>query len=385
VTYHNGEAIRRFLSNSFLHTRDTNYRLTIKRFGILLMVIGIYLPAQIIIWAGMFLDEFLFPRYHKIQIQEPVFIIGNPRSGTTFFQRLLARDTANFLSMRTWEIFGSPSITMRRIIRRFVKIGRGIGVPVSRRIRWMENLWRDSDKIHRLKLRSPEEDEYLFIHILSTLKIWSFAAMEKEADPYIYFDEKIPPDDKLRIMDFYESCLQRHYFYHGQYKKHYLSKNPNFSPSIRTLLKKFPDAKFIYLIRNPLKAVPSHINLKEREWQMLGSPLGRYSCKEFIIKSSEHWYNYSLHVLRDLPADQTFIIRCEDLVADVERTVSDLYDQFRLPITAEFRKILEDETIKARGYQSKHKYSLAEMGIDKIEFENRFRAVMMDYGYLDQT
>ena len=153
---------------------------------------------------------------------------------------------------------------MRRFIRRIVRIGRIIGVPVGRRIRKIESLWKDSDKIHRLKLRSPEEDEYLFIHIFSTLKIWSFAAMEIEAEPYIYFDDEVLSEDQDRIMDFYQSCIQRHYFYHGQYNKHYLSKNPNFSPSIKTIIKRYPDAKFIYLIRDLLKAVPSHIILKGR-------------------------------------------------------------------------------------------------------------------------
>lgn len=167
----------------------------------------------------------------------------------------------------------------------------------------MERLWKADDKIHRFKLRSPEEDEYLFTHKFSTLKIWSFSAMVDEAEPYIYYDEKIPENDNNRIMDFYESCLQRHYFYHGQYRKHYLSKNPNFSPAIKSLLNKFPDAKFIYLIRNPLEAVPSHISLKEREWQMLGSPMFKYACKEFILRSSEHWYNYSLEVLGNLPEE----------------------------------------------------------------------------------
>ena len=367
--------------NSFFHNRGTHFRLTAKRLSVLFTVMAIYLPAQLMIWAGLYLDELFFPRYHEIKIKEPVFIIGNPRSGTTFLQRLLARDTTQFLSMRTWEIFGSPSITTRRLIRRVVKIGRAVGVPITRRIRRIERLWKEDDKIHRLKLRSPEEDEYLFIHNFSTLKIWSFAAMVDEAEPYIYYDEKIPEDDKNRIMGFYESCLRRHYFYHGQYQKHYLSKNPNFSPAIKSLLNKFPDAKFIYLIRNPLEAVPSHISLKEREWKMLGSPLYKYSCKDFILESSEHWYNYSLEALRDLPEEQSVIVKFEDLITDAEKTVLNIYHRLGFPVMPDFQEILESETIRARNHQSKHQYSLAEMGIDMEEMKGRFGKVMQDFDY----
>jgi hypothetical protein len=234
-----------------------------------------------------------------------------------------------------------------------------------------------------LKLRSPEEDEYLFIHIFSTLKIWSFAAMEREAEPYIYFDDEVLLEDQVRIMDFYESCLKRHFFYHGQYKKHYLSKNPNFSPCIKTLLRKFPDARFIYLIRDPLAAVPSHISLKEREWQMLGSPLEKYACKEFILKSSEHWYDYTLKELNNLPDDQSVIIKFEDLVSNAEQAVHAIYKNFNLSVSPKFQDILVTETIRARNHQSKHIYSLEQMGLTQREMQDRFQNVLTGYGYIE--
>ncbi len=381
VSYGNGKAVLRFLYNNFIDNRGTNYRLTAKRLGVLLLVLGIYLPAEMIIWIGLILDEIFFPKYHEIKISQPVFIIGNPRSGTTFLQRLLARDTENFLSMRTWEIFGSPSILTRKLIRGTARFGRAIGLPVSRRIRKMEQLWKDDDRIHRFRLRAPEEDEYLFIHNFSTLKIWSFASMEDEADPYIFYDQKVSREDKIRNMSYYESCIQRHYHYHGQPKKNYLSKNPNFSPAIDTLLEKFPDAKFIYLIRDPMEAVPSHISLKEREWQMLGSPLEKYACTDFIIKSSEHWYNYPLKRLKNLPEDQAIIIKFDDLVQDAEDTVNRIYGQFGFSVTKEFQALLEYESKKARNHQSQHLYSLSEMGISNKEMMDRFGSVIDEFGF----
>ncbi len=380
-SYRNGKAVLRFLYNNFFNNRGTNYRLTAKRLGVLFLALGIYLPIELVIWTGLILDEVFFPKYHDIKISQPVFIIGNPRSGTTFLHRLLARDSANFLSMRTWEIFGSPSIVTRKLISGMVRFGRAIGMPVTRRIRKMEQLWKDDDRIHRFRLRAPEEDEYLFIHIFSTLKIWSFASMEEEADPYIFYDQKISAKDKIRNMSFYESCIQRHYQYHGQLKKHYLSKNPNFSPAVGTLLEKFPDAKFIYLIRDPMKAVPSHISLKEREWQMLGSPLKKYACADFIIKSSEHWYNYPLMRLKDLPQDQAIVVKLDDLVGDVEGTILRIYKQFGFSITEDFQSQIKQESQKARNHKSQHLYSLPEMGISKQEMMDRFGHVIDEFGF----
>ncbi len=169
VSYSNYKEVRRFLYNIFFDNRGTNYRLTAKRLGVLLLALVIYIPIELFVWTGFILDEIFFPKFHDLKIIQPIFIIGNPRSGTTFLQRLMASDTANFLSMKTWEIFGSPSITSRRLIRGAVSFGRTIGMPITRRIRKMEQLWKEDDRIHRFRLRAPEEDEYLFVHNFSTL------------------------------------------------------------------------------------------------------------------------------------------------------------------------------------------------------------------------
>ena len=379
MSYWNGKGFLRFLYNNFFHNRGTNYRLTAKRLGILLLAFSIYLPIELLIWSGFLLDELFFPAYRQIKIRQPVFIIGNPRSGTTFLQRLLARDRYNFLSMRTWEIFGAPSIVMRKTIRLAARAARVLGVQISRRVHKLETLWKESDSIHRLRLREPEEDEYLFIHNFSTMKIWSYAAMEDDADPYIYFDDKIPDLEKERMMDFYESCIQRYYYSHGGKIRHYLSKNPNFSPSIETLLDRYPDGKFIYLIRTPLKAVPSHISLKEREWQMLGSPLKKYACRDFILRLSEHWYEYPLQKLKQLPEDQQVVVSFDDLVTNTKKTVQEIYQRLGLDLTPEFLDLLELESTLARNHQSRHRYSLEEMGIDPQVLQDRFAGIINEY------
>ncbi|MCK4800699.1 MAG: sulfotransferase, partial [Anaerolineales bacterium] len=167
----------------------------------------------------------------------------------------------------------------------------------------------------------------------------------------------------------------------GGADKHYLSKSPNFSPMIDTLNTRFPDSKFIYLIRNPLQAVPSHISLKEREWQMLGSPLEEYACRDFILDASEHWYNYPLQRLKEFPQERSIIVRFDDLITNAEKTVRGIYDRFGLTVSPKYQDILHQETDRARNHQSKHEYSLAEMGITKEEMLERFKSVITEFNY----
>ncbi|MCW8830439.1 MAG: sulfotransferase, partial [Gammaproteobacteria bacterium] len=55
------------------------------------------------VWTALwYLDELFFSAY-KQQNVKPVFIIGQPRSGTTFLHRTLANDTETFVAVRHIE------------------------------------------------------------------------------------------------------------------------------------------------------------------------------------------------------------------------------------------------------------------------------------------
>ncbi len=78
------------------------------------------------IWAlinaiCMQLDRIFFPGYRKTQIIEPVFIVGNARSGTSLFHHLLSGDEERFEYFRSWEIF-LPSIIQKNTIRTLSRI-----------------------------------------------------------------------------------------------------------------------------------------------------------------------------------------------------------------------------------------------------------------------
>lgn len=378
---YNFKAFFRFLHRSFLNYRGTNYRLTTKRLGVLLLALVIYIPVELVTWMGLILDEIFFRGYREMEVRQPIFIIGNPRSGTTFLHRLLAKDRRHFLSMKTWEIFIAPSVLMRKFLKALARAGRAVGAPIQRRLRRLERDWQRENVVHRLAIHAPEEDEYLFIHIFSCLKIWSFAAMLEEARPYVYFDSEMDPEEKDRILDFYARMLQRHLFMHQGEGSHYLAKNPNFSPMVDSLLDRFPDAKFIYLVRNPLEAVPSHLSLKEKEWKMLGSPLEPYASREFIVESSEHWYTYPLQRLEEEGDEAYMVVNFHDMVDHPGETVRRIYEWCGLEITPAYEEELWKATRRSQNHESDHQYSLGEMGLEREELVSRFRQLFDRYGF----
>jgi hypothetical protein len=57
------EAFARFMYKSLFRSRGTNYRLTPKRAGLLLVAFILYWLVELMTWLGLWLDEILFPAY----------------------------------------------------------------------------------------------------------------------------------------------------------------------------------------------------------------------------------------------------------------------------------------------------------------------------------
>ncbi len=375
----------RFMVKSLFKSRGTNYRLTPKRAGVLSLAFILYWLLELMTWLGFLLDEICFPAYQEVKIKEPVYIIGNPRSGTTFLQRLLARDERTFNTMRTWEMLLAPSVTTRKVFRLISGLDARLGSPLHRCLGMLEESWQEDNVVHRIAFRAPEEDEYLLIHIFSTLKIWLYVAMLDEAEPYTYFDGQMPEEEKERMMTFYIRCLRRHLYAYGEEDKHYLAKNPHFSPMVDTLYAYFPDVKIIYLARNPLDMIPSYISLKEDEWQLLGDPVEPYGSRDYILDMAHHWYNYPLERLDQAPQNSAIVVDFNDLVSDARSVVTEIYERFGFELSPAFDKILRQATERARNHESEHEYSLQEMGLTRTQIVSDYREIFERFDFDTRT
>ncbi|MGD2176569.1 MAG: sulfotransferase, partial [Anaerolineae bacterium] len=272
----NFKGLARFTCRQLFRSRGTPYRLSPKRIVLLLLFYTAFTLLELMTWLGFLLDDVFFREYREREIRQAVFIVGNPRSGTTFLYRLMAKDEENFTCTQMWEVLVAPSITQRRVVEALGALDRRLGRPLDRLATAWSKRWREENVVHRVALRAPEEDQYLLVHIWSTLAVWSFSAILEEAGPYTYFDTEMSPAEKKRIMVFYERCIQRHLHARGgdrERAKHYLSKNPSASPKVDALYEFFPDAKIIYLARSPLDMIPSYISLLDFAWNILGDPV----------------------------------------------------------------------------------------------------------------
>jgi omega-hydroxy-beta-dihydromenaquinone-9 sulfotransferase len=365
----------------FFKAKNTLARLTPKRLFVLFIFYSTYIVLELITWFSFFLDELLFPGYRKVTVKQPIFIIGNPRSGTTFLHRLLAQDELNFASINLWEILFAPSVTQRKFLRAVAALDRRMGNQLHRAVLWFDRRFvRSSNVMHRMSLLIPEEDEYFLIHQGATIIAGLFFGFPRAAYPFVFFDTRISRIEKRKVMRFYRHCLQRHIYAHGE-KRRILSKNPFFAPKVDALYRTFPDAKVIYLARNPLQVVPSFASLSAHWFRLLAEPTERYPHPEYILRATQHWYRYPVERLEEAPEQSRIFVNFHEMVADPQKIVTEIYNHFGLEIDARFAAILEEASRRADEHQSSHIYSLEEGGFSREQILSTYADVFERWGF----
>ncbi len=352
--------------------------MTPKRFFILLVIFLLYPIWHFSIRLAYGLDQLFYPQHIQQNIEQPIFIVGNFRSGTTLLHRLLAKDP-RFTAMKAWEIYIAPSIIQRKLIHWLMKANRLIGNPIQKFIDWFEKSLKNYSYMHRTGLNEVEEDSHLFFHIWSTYDLIAFFPFPELIHNYIYYDEDMTEEQKKWDMTYYAEALKRHVYANNG--KRYISKSPSFSPKVKTLHHQFPDAKFINIVRSPLRVIPSSVSMFSNHWQTYGEPEEQYPKPglDVMQEQTKHWYLYPHQYLKNLPPDQYVIVRYQDLVQNPKETVENIYSRFGLDITDEFQQILTIESEKSKTFKSSHEYSLDEMGLNREEIQKDYNEVINEY------
>ena len=364
---------------AYFKAKGQHYRLTPKRFLALTIFVILYIPSEIINWIFFGLDEIFFPNYRQQSIEKPIFIIGNPRSGTTFLHNMMSKDEQTFTTITTWEMIFAPSITQRKIIWLFRDLVKILGFPAKKVFAKIDTKLSFSKSAHKIKLNGPEEDEHMLIHIWSSPALYPIYPLREETLEHFYFDRDIPIERSKTVMGFYKRIIQRHLFAHGG-NKIYLSKNPSFSGKIASVQETFPDARFIDLVRNPYECLPSMMNYMSAGWKVFGDPLEPYPYKDAFFDVMKYYYLHPIEHFHEQKEVCSFITY-EELIDTPDEIVFDLYEWLGLETSPEYSKIVEDETRAAKNYTSKHHYSLDRMGLTEDQIFENFKPVFEFYEF----
>jgi hypothetical protein len=364
---------------SFYRSAATNGPLNRDRFIFLLLFYPIWGCIALLAWIGFIADEIFFPGYRKQPIEKPLFIVSNFRSGSTFVQRTLARDKSTFTGLRTGDIYLMPSITQRRIVGLLARFDALIGHASEKALRRLDALSLGKLKIHSFSLFDPEEDEHLLFYVWSTFFSGFVFPYLDELPPYQYFDTEIPRAERQRIMAFYQRCIKRHLFATGG--QHYIAKNPMFSARIESILETFPDARILYLVRNPLEMLPSTISLFSYMWRLFSDPRQKYPHCNEILAWTKYWYDHPLEVIDRTPPEQCMIVNYGDLMQSPDAVFRSIYSRFGYPRSDALESLLLEAVATAKAHSSSHEYSYEAMGFSREQIVEEFAHIFARFGF----
>ena len=364
---------------SFFASKNTPARLTRKRIIFLALFYLVWPIGSLIHWFCFFLDDIFFPAYKNQPIEKPLFILGNLRSGSTFLHRLLSRDSETFTSLTTWDIYLTPSVTQKKITQFFARIDNKLGGHLHRALHAFDRATLGKIKIHQISFFQPEEDENIHLHIWDGFFVTFLFPFMDEFPNYQHFDEALSPEHKRRIMTFYRSMIQRHMYATG--KKYYVAKNPAFSAKIETLVEFFPEARIIYLARNPLDMLPSTVSWINYARRQFTDPKEKWLYLDEIKDLTQHWYSHPLKYLDAHPSPRNLILNYDDLIQRPEAVLRSFYEQFGYPDKPGLEIIVDEAVKETMTFNSDHVYSYEEMGFTREQIVGMYPEIFERFGF----
>ncbi|QGU32394.1 sulfotransferase [Thermochromatium tepidum] len=323
------------------------------------LVMTLFLPLFALVqglhWLGLLLDELLFPGYRRVQIREPLFVLGVPRSGTTYLHQVLAQD-ARYTTFHAWECLFALSISARYVWLGLARLDALLGRPGARLIGWLErHAFSGLDAVHPMRLDTPEEDYFALMPALACFILVLPLAHAESIWHLGTFDRDLPEPERRRLLAFYRGCLQRHLYVHGPDKR-LLSKNAAFAPLAGSLVAEFPDARFILCLREPERTLPSQLSSIQSGLALFDSLSVAPDLPERLSAQLGFYYRHLEQVFAALPESRCAWVTMQTLNSDLGTTLERVHAQLGLELSDDFRRILRLETERSRRYRSGHDY-----------------------------
>jgi hypothetical protein len=309
-------------------------------------------------------------------IERPIFITGLPRSGTTFLHRLMMADADTRVPLVWQTIYpcAEPGKPDRR------------AALVSRQLHAFERLAPEFRALHPLDACSPQECSEITAHVFRSLRF--------DTNYHIpSYRDWLEADDSrsLPAFRFHKRFLQHLQHQAGggsvQRKGRWVLKCPEHVFTLDAIRAVYPDARVVFVHRDPVKVLLSVAHLTE----VLRRPfMRRVDAAEIGRQESARWLEGTRRMMAvgddaGLP-EPVCHVHYMDLVSDPVATVEGVYQHFgmKLPETAA-SGIRRYVTEKPNGGYGPRNYQFADHGLDADRERAKFRPYMLRFGIASEV
>ena len=297
---------------------------------------------------------------------DPLFILGHWRSGTTFVHNIFAQD----------KHFGYTT-TYQTVLPHYIMALQGFFKPC------MKFVMPDKRPTDNMELAPdlPQEEEFALSNMTSCnyYNFWSFPErMQEYCDRFLTF-RNITDEELQEFKQAFEKLVKISLWNTGGTQ--YLSKNPPHTGRIKALSELFPRARYIFLMRNPYTVFestrsfflntikPLQLNIitdEEMEQNILRNYMELY-----------HAYKEQSLPLKEV-GGYLYEVRFEDIEKDALAITQDIYQKLGIPGWEEAKPAIEKYILSKKGYK-KNRYQYDPRTVQLVN--EHWAEALDDWGY----
>ena len=291
-------------------------------------------------------------------IEAPVFVVGLPRTGTTLLHGLLSADPASRAPL-SWEVMYPAA---------YPNDARGIARArrqTAVRLGLADRLVPEFMKIHAIAADLPQECIAISAQVFASIQF--------------HTTHNVPS---------YEDWFEREgqelaYAYHRRVLQHlqargpagrWVLKAPGHLFGLAALLEQYPDSRIIQTHRDPLRVLPSmasHATVLRRAFSDHVDPAE--VAADWTARWAGALENF-LDVRSGAPAEHFLDVSYREIVADPLATVERIYSFLGWQWNDEARAAMAGFlAANPKNKHGRHRYTLAQYGLDRETEVNRFR------------
>ncbi|MCA9716785.1 MAG: sulfotransferase [Myxococcales bacterium] len=348
---------------STLHRMRLAYRVIRRVFGVRVaplftgVLFGV-LRGAVALFMGL---DALLPRLRRTRVTRPIVIVGSPRTGTTFLQRFLHR-TGVGTGMQLWRML-YPSVLLQKLLRPLL--------PLLERVSPARH---HSTVAHATSLTSVETDDAgIFLRFFDGFFLYGFFLAWDDEDHRGMVDPAVR-DTSARDYDWLERVWRRNLAATGG--ERVVAKMFSLSTRMQGFFERFPDARVLYMVRDPVDVIPSGMSLVTG---VLDKRFGVWSLPEATRRRYlDRLYDAFVELLRRFHDDYTggafdrervYLVRYDRMMREFEVVMDEILAHVGTPKDAALEAAIREQAEKQRAYSSEHKYSLEKFGLDRARIQ----------------
>lgn len=303
----------------------------------------------------------------RVESPAPIFIMGMPRSGSTFLHELLAADPEN-RAPKVWEVMCPVSCEQPRSCfdRRILKTEMNLW--------WFRRLAPGADSVYPMRARTPHECVAIHSYTLHSQEFISSC--------------RVPAYERfLRACDLksvYE--WERQFLNHlqdGNKPLRWVLKSPDHVYGLEALFSVFPDALVVQTHRDPMEVLKSSVRLTEVLQRLYAHPADPQTLAEreamLLAGAMERFINF-----RDAHPELSarFIdVSYADLINNPVGEVGRVHEFFHIPFTEAAEARIQAEASRRTRYTGRSgTFVLSAEGRNLWDHAHRFKRYCSRYG-----